>query len=531
MLYEDRESQLGGSQLIEDLDNTNVGQSTINYLVHKSPETLTFRLDDICRTCLNSGSIPIFGNDDISDDLKYFASVDVRADDCLPQHVCALCWDLLESAINFRNIAQKSDVFLRKRTEEVDCESQASQSASVDIEKQFIELTGSSDGENSDNGEYLEYAETVNESDLDIGSEKSDNASFNDTSSIPESFEPDPEELKLLVNILNKNARFPRCEVCNITFRTTEQVDEHKPAHDPQEIVVCEVCKNIIHKDSYDIHLKVHKESYNQRLEKKYCKEKCNVCGKSVGKSYLKRHIMMHCTDAGRLKKCTICDRQISANYLTDHMRRTHFQGKDETQKKQKPKQKCPVCSRMFKESAYKGHVASHAISQKKYICEECGKEFFSSSTFSTHILTHKDEYKFKCQFCPYRGKHLGLLKVHVRTHTKDYAYKCTTCDASFITKSNLNAHEKTHTTGVKFVCPECGKCFSVERTLKRHIVTVHEGIRSFSCDICEKCFGCKDILMAHKKKVHGVLPISRVGRTPSYLLSAQGNDDEFEDV
>lgn len=528
---EDAEYKLCDSQAKKDMHKTRVGHSTIKNVTVRSPETTLFRLDGICRICLNSGYIPIFGSGDISADLKFFACVDIRPDDCLPQNLCTECWNLLESAIIFRRIAQKSDIALRKRTDG----NQESQSASIYIGKQVVELTVSSDGESSDIGEYLEYAETESGSDNEIGSEYSNDvttdASFNNTSSIPECFEPDPEELKSLVDTFNKNARFPQCEVCNITFRTMEQVEEHRSAHDNREIVICEVCKNIIHKDLYNIHLKLHRESYKQRIEKKHRKEKCTLCEKSVGKSYMKRHMMMHGTVAGTLKTCTICNKQISANYLTDHMNRRHFQHTDKVQNKLILKQKCPVCSRMIKESLYKDHVASHATSRRKYVCEECGKEFFSSSTFATHVLTHKDEYKYKCQFCPYRGKHLGLLKVHVRTHTKDYAYKCTTCNASFITKSNLNAHEKTHATGVKFVCPECGQCFAVERTLCRHINTVHEGIRPFTCDICEKRFGGKDILMAHKKKVHGVPPVNRVGRTPSYLLSAQGNDEEVKDV
>lgn len=500
----------------------------------RSPDAILFRLDvvdEICRVCLNSGTFPIFGGDDsedLSEELKYFACVDISPDDSLPQNLCSQCRDALESAVTFKSLAQNSDNVLRKRNEE-DCEIQGSQSASVGkAEEQNREKTGESSDEDLENGVYLEYAETVNSESATSDNEES-NIGFNDVSTIPESVELQPAEIETLVKCFNKNAQFLQCEVCEITFKTTEQVNEHRASHHPAHIATCEVCKNIIHRDKYSIHLQLHRESYNRRIEKKNKKVECTECGKFISKSYLKRHTEMHSTDEKRFKKCTMCDKHIRVLYLSDHIKRKHTQHKP-TEEKSILKLKCPVCSRIFKDSTYESHVASHALSRKKYVCEECGRECSSPSSFATHILTHKEEYKYKCQFCPYRGKHLALLKIHVRTHTKDYLYKCTTCAASFSTKSNLSAHERTHIPGAKFVCSDCGKSFAAERTMKNHIVSVHQQIKAYPCDLCGKSYGHKDVMMAHKKRIHQVAPIRPVGRKPSYLLRTQENN-EVDDV
>ncbi|GME92413.1 unnamed protein product [Ambrosiozyma monospora] len=63
---------------------------------------------------------------------------------------------------------------------------------------------------------------------------------------------------------------------------------------------------------------------------------------------------------------------------------------------------KCETCgNRYTKRARLKKHIETkHADNIKRFICEECSKEYSTYDDLQRHLLIHSDRYK-----CPYCGK------------------------------------------------------------------------------------------------------------------------------
>lgn len=500
---------------------------------------------EICRICLKEGEIPIFGDDDKSEDVMEFGGIEVAADDNLPQQLCHSCNSLLEHAVLFRTTAKKSDEVL-KNTEYLE-----DISTLTEDQNHVPDNTIETDNEPFIKREYLEYKySSESESELTTKyNHESDNEQLANIKSEPkeiqmqvlnlkndgESIGTDNELVMIIVSDKEKpNESSYNCSICNITFKNHAELDQHESINHletPMWYKKCDICHESVHKNKFKLHIKQHREKYKEKHDKKNGKVECKVCSKKVNKSYYKYHIKMHGSpeeQADRFTECTICNKTFSSHYYNDHMRRVHdktsrskqtSENTDEKQSKIEVIIKCPICDKNVNENVYKEHLARHGGPTRRYICDKCGKEFKHPSAFKTHILTHGSELKYQCQFCPYRGLHLGLLKVHVRTHTGDYNYKCPECPARFITKSNLSKHYLRHRGLCKFKCDLCNKGFYSKRDVDKHIRIVHLDLKNIICNICGKGFGHRDNLLSHQLKVHKREKIMQgKGRMPSYL-------------
>ncbi|CAB3227712.1 unnamed protein product [Arctia plantaginis] len=512
---------------------------------------------EICRICLKEGEIPIFGQDDKSEDVVEFGGIEIAADDNLPQHLCYSCNSLLESAIVFRTTAKKSDEIL-KNTEYLDLsilsEDQNYVSDNISetdnepfIKREYLENNYSSESESELTLKY--EVESDNEQLMNIKSEPSIEIGTDIEISVPkkeiemqllnlkdedENIDVDNELVMIIVSDKEKpNKSSFSCLKCNITFKNHAELEQHESINHPETPMwckKCDICHESVHKNKFKLHIKQHRQMYKEKHNKKYGKVECEVCSKKVNKTYYKYHIKMHGTaeeQADRFVECTICNKTFTALYYSEHLKRVHnktfrpkqtSQTPDENESKIQVIMQCPICDRNVNENIYKEHLAKHGGPTRRYICDKCGRAFKHPSAFKTHTLTHGSELKYQCQFCPYRGLHLGLLKVHVRTHTGDYNYKCSECPARFITKSNLSKHLIRHRGLCKFKCGTCNKGFYSKRDVDKHIRTVHLDLKNNVCDKCGKGFGHRDNLLGHQLKVHKREKMERRGRMPSYL-------------
>ncbi|XP_033630370.1 zinc finger protein 410-like [Asterias rubens] len=158
--------------------------------------------------------------------------------------------------------------------------------------------------------------------------------------------------------------------------------------------------------------------------------------------------------------------------------------------------------------------VTNQTTEEKFFKCEECGRNFKSSSHYRYHCETHKGNKVLKCPMegCNRRFAWPAHLKYHTRTHANDRPYSCSMdgCGKTFYTVQSLHVHMRTHTGHKPFKCSEegCGKSFTTAGNLKNHS-RIHTGERPFICDHegCIQSFAEHSSLRKHKLTHTGEKP------------------------
>ena len=136
--------------------------------------------------------------------------------------------------------------------------------------------------------------------------------------------------------------------------------------------------------------------------------------------------------------------------------------------------------------------------SKGRYTCNECGKNYATSSNLSRHKQTHRTLDSQQAKKCPHCNKvyvSMPALSMHILTH--ELRHQCTVCNKSFSRPWLLQGHMRSHTGEKPYGCAHCGKAFADRSNLRAHMQT-HSAFKHFECQRCHKTFALKSYLNKH---------------------------------
>lgn len=193
---------------------------------------------------------------------------------------------------------------------------------------------------------------------------------------------------------------------------------------------------------------------------------------------------------------CSVCSRRCqSMSGLSVHMK---------SHNDERPFQ-CPTCNKTYKDrGTLKRHVDRNHLQKRErhFICENCGKGFYSKCDIKIHMRVHTGETPYTCQICCSRFSQLSTMLRHKRRHTDNKSYMCATCGKPFWTKDELKKHFSVHDEVRQFSCHFCHIQFKHKGSLRKHM-RVHLEPNRFMCSHCGQTFNNKGNLKSHIQRKH----------------------------
>lgn len=145
------------------------------------------------------------------------------------------------------------------------------------------------------------------------------------------------------------------CDICEEKFDQIFTYLDHQTSHDGKPLFKCDKC---------DTTLSSRQQLVKHEQEHLY---PCPKCCKLMKKSSIKSHLISH-TDK---YKCTDCPQSCNSRLSLEQ------------------------------------HIIAVHTDIKAFVCENCGKNFSTSTSLRTHLLSHAEKRKYSCTLCDYKGKNI----------------------------------------------------------------------------------------------------------------------------
>lgn len=437
----------------------------------------------ICRVCLatvKKKSMSLFQeykNYSIFNHINAIANIQIREDDGLPDKICSGCLLDLETAINFKQKCESSNLILQTST----LASSADSAVEVDVnivKKEEPDL-------------YSEIAFLNDDTYFDTD--------FNDIDKKPE------KSILTKVDLGIRKSRsidlHLQCDDCGGFFKSKCKLRVHWKQVHLKEMLRCLNCKRSFKSiRAFKRHQNEKSKSClaasNFRIEGEgksrmfYCKE-CEY--KSLRMKDMITHWVIHTGD--RPFECEVCQRTFTQqSSLQAHKESSHKDFKVEITchfcgKLIKGRSRiyrhlkihtdkglpCPICQKTLKNRhSLTQHMQRHS-GVKSYTCEKCASTFYTSAELSNHkrMVHNKGKYWYKCDRCDYKALRNETLKKHKAKHT-DSNLPCTVCGMFFESTQKLILHQRRHFDEKKYQCPHCEVKFFRRDSVGKHVRAKH---------------------------------------------------------
>ncbi|XP_076826274.1 zinc finger protein 1035 [Brachyhypopomus gauderio] len=236
----------------------------------------------------------------------------------------------------------------------------------------------------------------------------------------------------------------------------------------------------------------------------------CNVCNKTfASKQQLEEHEQCHLSAATQYE-CTECGNSFLGSdafrkHHCAHQKRL-FSGKHPSGPSLSPPHKKRASGASFEIINNEEDEEEEVdVGEDFYNCAVCNKRFSSYSSLQEHQKLHEDARPFKCLVCGKGFTKKKYLTQHQQLHS-ERPYRCNFCSESFKTEPSLLSHHKIHDATRKYQCSVCHKSYRTPYDLSKH-EQKHSQLQSLSeasgdnrCDMCYKSFPQLSQLRQHQE-------------------------------
>ncbi|XP_019753000.1 zinc finger protein 276 isoform X2 [Hippocampus comes] len=102
-----------------------------------------------------------------------------------------------------------------------------------------------------------------------------------------------------------------------------------------------------------------------------------------------------------------------------------------------------PGCNKVFTIDRYLQRHVKLILTERNYICDQCGQTFKQRKHLSVHQMRHSGVKPLQCEVCGFQCRQRASLKYHMTKHKAeaDLEFACLICSKRFEKAHNLNVH------------------------------------------------------------------------------------------